>query len=149
MTTGIEAFNNPLKPTAIQIDRQNFLLSARFLEYALPQPAVTNLDLNTTEDALVKYFSGLLLVEAQTTDATPVTDGYAIYSKSDNSLMLLKLETDRLHHELTGIFHEQAEKLTGFTLIIPAYQNVTAPTRTSFLEHLLSTQNHKQRKRKP
>lgn len=159
MTTGIDAFTHPLKPAAIQVGQQNFLLSGRILEHDLPLPIVSNLDLNAPDDPQIACREGLLLIEVQTTDVKPETVGHAIYLKS-NTLMLAKLETLMFHHEFTGIFHAQAEKLTGLELLIPAYQNVdrdqnflfsdtvlSRTSRTGIVEALLRTHLEIQRKK--
>lgn len=125
MFTGIDAFTHPLKSTTIQIDQQDLLLSGRFLEYALPLPTISNLDLDASDGPQVQYREGLLLIEAFAAGDPQTIVGHAIYAKSPDSLMLAKLEADIFVHELSSVFHRHAEKMTGFELIIPTYSNVS------------------------
>lgn len=160
MFTGLEAFSHPLKSIEIEIGQQNFLLSGRFLEYALPLPIISNLDLEAPDGAQVEYREGLLLIEAFAVAGTQAVIGHSIYTKSPESLMLAKLEADIFIHEFSSVFHRYAEKMTGFELIIPAYQNVIGnefglvqeearprTSRTGIVEALLRTHQEIQLKK--
>lgn len=125
MKIDIKTFNQPLTPVLINVNGDEYNLSARFIEIDLPMQPVTNLDLTVGGSHLVEYFEGLLLIQIQERDA-PVTVGHAIYAKyfesddlGDDTVMLTDIVTDTHQDEITALFHNWCEKLTGTEPIIP------------------------------